>query len=336
MELVELEQARLIRSVAKRLVPDETTFKQLRTRLHPDKFQPDADMVARATAVYPKLQQLWDMSQAVPTIVSGAAIKLELHDKIGEGDVSEVFTAISTEPQTIGKLKTQSFLVKLPRVHGAEPYLDTERKRLTTLAKAAQNTTYAHYFPEVFTTVKHDGYKGSPGTVFVYPVNGEHFTLASIRDKHPNGLDGWHICWMFRRLLTALGFVHRQGLVHGAVLPQHILIEPLSHGLQLCGWIHSVEKGGLIKIVPQSHKDMYPNEVTSKKYAGPETDIYMAANVMLRVSDSRMPHKLKQFLKSLLLTSPGMRPNDAFKLEEEFVVLMDSVYGKRQFVSLEV
>jgi hypothetical protein len=48
-ELVKLERVALVRSAAKQFVPTEHEFKRLRTRLHPDKFQPDADMVAIAT-----------------------------------------------------------------------------------------------------------------------------------------------------------------------------------------------------------------------------------------------------------------------------------------------
>jgi aminoglycoside phosphotransferase (APT) family kinase protein len=43
--------------------------------------------------------------------------------------------------------------------------------------------------------------------------------------------------WMWRRLLVGLGWVHRAGVVHGAIVEDHVLIHPGEHGL--VDWCYS-------------------------------------------------------------------------------------------------
>ena len=335
-ELKAFEDAKLLRSVAIQLLPTEAAYKTFRVKLHPDRFQPDNAMVARATVVFQKIEQLWQLAQSPAVILQGKNSSYELGDLIGTGDIAEVYKATCSEKPVKSGAPSDECIVKMPRVSGAEALLELENKRLKSLAAASVNTSYGNYVPIVAETLKLQGHKGKTATVFFRPFNGIGYSLEDVKTKHTSGLDGRHVCWIFRRLLTAIGFAHKQGIVHGAVLPQHILVEPKSHGLQLCGWIHSVEFGKLISIVPQSHRDLYPDEVLKKKYAGPETDIFMAAKTMLAIANNDLPKRLAMFFKSMLLDSPSMRPADAFALEEEFVVFMDSVYGKRQFVSLEM
>ena len=41
------------------------------------------------------------------------------------------------------------------------------------------------------------------------------------------------MAWVWRRLLTIVGFAHANHVVHGAVLPPHVVIEPKEHKLLL-------------------------------------------------------------------------------------------------------
>ena len=64
----------------------------------------------------------------------------------------------------------------------------------------------------------------------------ELYSLEEVRAAYPAGIDARDMAWMWRRLLTVLGFVHEQRLVHGCVTPDHVLIEPREHKLVLIGW----------------------------------------------------------------------------------------------------
>ena len=61
----------------------------------------------------------------------------------------------------------------------------------------------------------------------------ELYTLADVRTQYPAGLGPRDVAWMWRRLLSVLGFIHSQDVVHSAVLPTHVLIEPREHKLLL-------------------------------------------------------------------------------------------------------
>ena len=65
-------------------------------------------------------------------------------------------------------------------------------------------------------------------------------SLAEVRSAFPAGLDPRDAAWMWRRLLVAIGAAHRAGVIHGAVLPEHVLIHPAEHGLVLVDWCYSV------------------------------------------------------------------------------------------------
>ncbi len=58
-------------------------------------------------------------------------------------------------------------------------------------------------------------------------------TLAEIAAAFPGGVDPRDAAWMWRRLLVAVGASARAGVVHGTVLPEHVLIQPGQHGLVL-------------------------------------------------------------------------------------------------------
>jgi len=61
-------------------------------------------------------------------------------------------------------------------------------------------------------------------------------TLDEVRAAFPDGVDARHAAWMWRRLLELLGFVHRSGWSHGAVLPSHVVLNAREHGAMLVSW----------------------------------------------------------------------------------------------------
>ncbi len=44
-------------------------------------------------------------------------------------------------------------------------------------------------------------------------------SLTEVGTAYPDGVDPRDAAWMWRRLLVGLGFAHRAGVLHGAVLP---------------------------------------------------------------------------------------------------------------------
>jgi len=67
-------------------------------------------------------------------------------------------------------------------------------------------------------------------------AHGSWGSLADVMTLNPAGVDARHAVWMWRRVLQLLAFVHGNGWAHGALSPDHLLVEPREHGIQIIGW----------------------------------------------------------------------------------------------------
>ncbi len=165
------------------------------------------------------------------------------------------------------------------------------------------------------------------------------YTLEQVHDQHPR-LDGRHLAWIGKRLLTVLGFAHRQGLVHGAVLPCHVLLDPANHGLQLVGWGHSARLGERLQTISTRHRAWYPSEVLGKQPTSVGTDLFLTARCLVYLAGgdplrdalpASVPAAMQRFLHGCLLPRASMRPDDAWDLLDEFDELLHDLYGPPKF-----
>jgi len=254
------------------------------------------------------------------------------------GDVADIYLASGrTEPKNATE---SSYVLKVARIPEGHILLLNERRALIHLLTAAGDSTYRKYLPllaESFPALDR-----FPKRVNVFQYESGFYTLEQVHEKHP-ALDGRHLSWIFKRLLTVLGFSHGQGRVHGAVLPCHVLLHAGNHGVQLVGWGQSVEMGRQITSISTRYKDWYPAEVLKKQPTSPATDLFLAARCLIYLAggdpvSDRMPETvpvpMQRFLKSCLLEGPRMRPNDAWKLQDEFDEMLRQLYGPPKFHEL--
>ncbi len=157
------------------------------------------------------------------------------------------------------------------------------------------------------------------------------------------------MAWMWRRLLFVLGYVHRRGIVHGAVLPAHVMILPAQHGLVLVDWCYSSiasdDSNGNppIKAIVEAYRGWYPEEVLKKQVPGPATDIAMATRCVVQLMGGdpltgnlpdRVPVPFRAFFKGCLAVRQAARPDDAWGLLHEFDELLEHLgppYFPRRF-----
>lgn len=170
----------------------------------------------------------------------------------------------------------------------------------------------------------------------VMPWIDGHCSLAEVKKAYPGGLDFRDAAWMFRRTLSALGFAHRQGIVHGAVIPEHVLICPETHGAKLVDWCYSVELGRPLKAYVAARKATYPPEVFRKEPFTSSADIFMAARTIFGLLKPDTPAEVIRFLRGCVLMVPKARPQDAFALNEEFAALLAELVGPRKFRPFEM
>lgn len=157
-------------------------------------------------------------------------------------------------------------------------------------------------------------------------------SLAEVRSAFPAGLDPRDAGWMWRRLLVAAGAAHRAGVIHGAILPEHVLIHPGDHGLVLVDWCYSVPApAGPLRAVVRRYLDWYPPELLTDRTAGPDLDIWLATRCMTELIGARLPARMASFARGCLLASPRRRPRDAWALLAELDDLLERLYGPRTF-----
>jgi serine/threonine protein kinase len=156
-------------------------------------------------------------------------------------------------------------------------------------------------------------------------------SLAAVARIYPHGVHPRDAAWMWRRLLVALGYAHRAGVVHGAVVPEHVLINPGEHGLALVDWCYATRCGEPIAAMVGERRDLYPPEVAARRAAGPGTDIYLATKCMSWLIGEGAPPAMRRFAQGCTSANPQARPQDAWRLLAELDDLLHRLYGKRTF-----
>jgi hypothetical protein len=273
------------------------------------------------------------------------------------GDVADIKLATALEDSQADP--EALYFLKIARAPEGDSHLDIEQKTLTKLLAAAENTSYRKYLPALvdsFVTADRPGRR-----VNVFQHEPGFYTLEQVHAQHP-ALDARHLAWIFKRLLTVLGFCHHQNVLHLAVLPCHAMVHSAGHGLQLVGWGQSVrlpkssetsevwygesdsfEAGARIRTVPARYRDWYPAEVHAQRPLGPATDLFLAARCLVYLAGgdpvtNRMPEAvplpMRRFISTCLLESARMRPHDAWALLEEFDELLQKLYGPARFHEL--
>ncbi|NES26064.1 serine/threonine protein kinase [Micromonospora terminaliae] len=289
-------------------------YRELVTALHPDRLGA-VDPGVRAAA-----------SDALRTVTArwrgGRGTRLgdyTLHRIAYAGDLADL--------HDVGRDR----LLKLPRDPADNDLMAREARALRRIAERGD----PRHLPYVPRLVDHlpvrDPATGAERLVNVVAAAPGLHSLDEVRRAYPDGLDPRDAAWMWRRLLVALGLAHRAGVVHGAVLPRHVLIEPDAHGVVLVDWCFSAEPGATVPALVPGHEDWYPAEVTARRPAGPGTDLAMAAHCMTWLMADRAPRELRAFAAGCRRPKPAARPDDAWRLLGELDEVLDRLFGPRTF-----
>lgn len=166
------------------------------------------------------------------------------------------------------------------------------------------------------------------------------YSLDAVLAAFPHGLDPKDAAWMWRRMLEVLAWTHRNGIVHGAVVPAHFLIKPEDHSGKLIDWSYALKADGTshIKAVVLDHAVYYPPEVHLKRPATPATDVWMAAVCMRAllygselVPNHSVPEAIKGLLNGCMIHNPTRRYQNAWEVYEEFDRIVRQLWGKPTF-----
>lgn len=153
-----------------------------------------------------------------------------------------------------------------------------------------------------------------PGPTFAEIVE------TAITKRKP--LDAEDVAWISERVITALSYIHRHGVVHGDIKPQNIIVQPDTHTVVLVDF-------GLAAVKPshntanKGYTDYFaPPEQKKGQPLIPQIDFYSLGMTMLyalvggdvarlerKAIPPTVPTPMMDFMRRLLLPDPLARPD---------------------------
>jgi serine/threonine protein kinase len=168
--------------------------------------------------------------------------------------------------------------------------------------------------------------------------------LPDLLRQYPQGIPAEHVMWMLERLLSVVGYLHSQNIVHGNLKPEHIVINRDNHNVSILGFSFCITEANKKTAHYRIVNDVYtPPEVNESAQVLPNADIYAIGKLAIlmlggRVSNNALPVKIdgrvRAFIRHMVDDSRN-RPNDAWQLWDELITLRTKVYGAARFQEFE-
>lgn len=319
--LIEIEKAKRYKDLLDKGADPEKWFKRYARVCHPDIVPPHYKR--RAEEAFKRLGQLYGefTGKSTPppqTVIAGCVVT----SSFMKGDICDLYLAESeNDPRSI---------IKIARSPKDNDLMDREKAALNCLWNQKVMDNFKKYLPQMHAATKASGRRVN----IIHEEAGYH-SLQDIANMMSGTIDYRHIVWMVNRVLSVLGFIHRSGVVHGAVLANHMLFQPEEHGLKLVDWCYSSLAGQHTPAIVRDYSSLYPPEVLKKRPAGPWTDIYMLMKTINRVTGN-VPKRFRDLIQWCVAESPSARPDDAWKIQDMWIGLAKEEYGKPKYIKLEL
>ena len=235
--------------------------------------------------------------------------------QLASGDSSNVFLARWV--RRLGEL----VVIKILRCSTDRDLLSREQAYLRRLQNSAARGTeyFANLVPEPISSGLVHLKQGERFVSVFRWRSGFTHSLSEVRQFHPQGVSPGVAVWTLKRLLEVLHWSHESGVLHGSVLPPHVLIHPRNHGAMLIGWSTAVGRAGSQPVslpgISRAWKDWY----MAGQNASTTGDVAMAARCALQMAgaaSSNAAGTLPQPLADLLIRATKMEFADAWTLRE--------------------
>lgn len=250
------------------------------------------------------------------TLESATAVYRLEKDPRWSGDFSSLYRAVTLSASSA------PVLIKLADAPGYNQYLERELDILSRAAKEPKKFgRILPYLPAVADTFLVAGDAGKRFRAVAYRTRDGVRSLAEIRSALGGSLKPVETGWMLRRIIAQTLLADMLGVVHGAIVPDHVLLHPLTREPLHIGWAHAAHRarGERITTVMDRWRAFYPHEVMDRKEPDHRTDLYMAAKTCLwlvggDVERNRfpagMPASVTKILLSCMSEKRSQRPGD--------------------------
>ena len=170
-------------------------------------------------------------------------------------------------------------------------------------------------------------------------------TMDELLEQYKRGVPAEHVMWMMERLLSVVGYLHSNCVVHGNIKPDNIIINKDNHNVSLLGFSFCIPKANTSEAQYKIVNDYYTApEVNKTTRVLPSSDVYSIGKIAIKllggdVSRNGMPilvdARIRAFIRKMVSTNLSDRPNDAWKLWSELTELRTEVFGTQRFKKLD-
>ncbi len=260
-------------------------------------------------------------------------------DLLVEGSLADIYRAFYQDSSDSAQPR-RDVIIKII----ADPARNSLVERETAFYQTIAHFCFPSYI-ESFRTLQ-----GKKGIVLSFiPGSYDLIELLRIYQKQVQapGLPQEHLFWILDRFLSALGFMHQQGILHGNIQPDNLMIQPENHNGLLIDFLHC-----RIHSSPEDVFDVLnpaycaPEVLTRRFKPHPVSDIYALGICMIELLGGRngrleesidLHPSLKSLLQKMVMPDPAKRADDAWALAAELKKLRRQLYGaKPNFIPLTI
>jgi len=229
-----------------------------------------------------------------------------------KGDFSLLYRARSSDNKEV--------LIKISSKPTYNPWLEKER----IFIKKNDDKYIPSIVDSFFITDNSKRYQA-----LVMPYLERYVSVTEILEAYPSGLEPRDAAWICRRIIGQAVLASDLGVIHTAIVPDHILVNVDDHDPLHIGWGHSIRKGEKLSLIINKWKDIYPPEVFAKKRLDEKVDVYMAGQIMISLfNESGLPDSVRKVLLKFIDHSSSARPN-AEGAFSEFTRIIRAEWGKK-------
>jgi len=301
------------------------------------------DETSLSAAIFHESFRLWNTptSYSFANCISLGERHWALERLIAHGSVADVYTARRA------RWPTELVLVKVLRDKRDGGIFDHEWNMLQSLQQS--NAPGADLFlrlvpqPVLHGDISAGLMVAQRVSIFRW-ASGFYHTFEEIARGYPQGIPPQASIWVWRRILELLSFLHASGMVHGAVLPPHLLTQENEHGVRLVGYNNATLGGDSVRSVMAEYESYYPSTTLAKVGLSSGVDLIMSARCIISILGgdpvtgdlpATVPAPLAATIRRVALSSVADADRqDAWALREELGRLAGQVFGPPRFLPI--
>lgn len=312
----------------------KASYRALSLMVHPDKLATLSSSVQKkGTLVFEKLTEAYDRAErAIDAGTYGKAIGAESLNEIAAielqsskstytleekafayGDFSVLYRGRSSDGKNV--------IAKISSTPPHNIWLEQEAKTIERFHTKPELMEVGKYIPTIL-----DGFYVTNGSkryrVNVWEDKPHLLSIKDLIDAFYEGMDPRDAAWICRRILGQVATASMAGLVHGAIVPDHVMVDIESHDPISIGWSHAIPKGDTLTHIIDRWRAYYPPEVFARQPVDTRSDIFMAGKTMIALlggdpTTNKMPKVVPASMAAVVKRCVDADPAKRFQTGKE-------------------